>query len=293
MSLKRCCICIALVGFVTGCGNNLPQNVTPDTQQVSVIRERLSESVASGGDSGSAAEQAGPAGYATIRGQFKLEGPVPELKQVEISKDAAVCAPGGQTVFNQNIEVDPASNGIANVVVFLDKVPDAWLHADARAASAEEVIFDQKECVFLTRVVAMHTGQRLKVLNSDPVGHNLMVKNFNETIPAGQNTYFQPKKQDAVPQKMSCAVHPWMTGWFVGRDDLYFAVTQEDGTFEIPNVPAGVDLTVKVWHERPKFINGEVLVNGQTEKWKKGRFGLNVDPDSTTEMNVVLNSSMF
>jgi hypothetical protein len=133
----------------------------------------------------------------------------------------------------------------------------------------------------------------LKVLNSDPVGHNLMVKNFNEGIASGGVSYFSSKKADAVPQKMSCSVHPWMKAWFVSRDDLYFAVTNPDGTFEIPNVPAGVGLTVKVWHERTNFINGEVSVNGQTEKWKKGKFPLKVEPDATTDLEVVLNSSMF
>ncbi|MFC1759403.1 hypothetical protein ACFL2H_11660, partial [Planctomycetota bacterium] len=63
--------------------------------------------------------------------------------------------------------------------------------------------------------------------------------------------------------------------------------------FEIPNVPAGVKLTVKVWHERTGFISGDVTVNSQAETWKKGKLSMNVDPDSTTELNVVLKAEMF
>lgn len=284
-------ISVALVIYVSGCGNELPDNVTPITQEVAAIREQLLSS--SSTDGGSAEEVAGPSGYATITGKFTLDGEPPALQQLAISKDASVCAPGGKAVFNQDIVVDPATKGIGNVVVVLDKVPDEWCHESAKAAAEPEIVFDQKECVFLTRVVAMHTGQKMKVLNSDPVGHNLMVKNFNETIPAGKSSYFETRKGDALPQKMACAVHPWMTAWFIGRDNMYFAVTKPDGTFEIPNVPAGVDLTFKVWHERTNAISGEVNVNGSPAKWKKGKFSMNVAPDSTTELDVVLNTSLF
>jgi hypothetical protein len=283
----------SLLAITAGCGSDLPQNVTPDTQQVAVIRERLQKSVTAGDTSSEQVALAGPAGFATIRGKFTMDGAVPGLNQIDVTKDATICAPGGKAVFDENLAVDPASKGIANVLVFLDKIPEAWIHPDARSAAQGEVVFDQKECEFLTRVVAVNIGQKLKVLNSDPVGHNLMVKNFNETIPAGQESYFQSNKADSVPQKMACAVHPWMKAWFMSRDDMYFAVTNPDGTFEIPHVPAGVELIVKVWHERTNFINGQVSVNGQAETWKKGRRALKVDPDSTAEMDVVLNSSMF
>ena len=284
-------LAVPLLAIVVGCDDGLPDSVTADLTYSSELRAKLAKNVtADGGESET--EDAGPTGYGTLRGSFVFEGDVPALSQLSIIKDAGVCAPGGTQVFDQNIAVDPTSKGLSNVIVYLDKVKDGWVHETARS-SDEEVIFDQKKCVFLTRVVAMNTSQTLQVLNSDPVGHNLMVKNLNQSVPSGGSLPYQPTKADAVPQKMSCSVHPWMTAWFLSRDNSYFAVTKPDGSFEIPNVPAGVDVTVKVWHERPKFISGEIMVNGQSEKWKKGKFTLNIEPDSTSDLNVVLNASMF
>jgi len=39
-------------------------------------------------------------------------------------------------------------------------------------------------------------------------------------------------------------------------DHPYAAVTKEDGTYEIPNVPAGAKVRIVAWHEVPEFING-------------------------------------
>ncbi|MCA9217550.1 MAG: hypothetical protein KDB27_30990 [Planctomycetales bacterium] len=278
---------VLILAIVVGCDDDLPDNLTADSAYAAELRERLTQNVSAEG--GSEEALAGPAGYGTIKGTFTFDGEVPALTQLTVSPECST----GENVYDKSIAVDSATKGLADVVIFLDKVPDAWVHESAKTPATEEIIFDQKNCVFLTRVVAMHTAQRMKVLNSDPFGHNLKVKSFNQSIPANGNGIFQSNKADAVPQKMSCSVHPWMSAWFIGRDNTYFAVTNPDGTFEIPNVPAGVELTVKVWHERPKFISGEVTQNGQPTKWKKGKLDLTVQPDSTTELNVVLNASMF
>ena len=84
-----------------------------------------------------------------------------------------------------------------------------------------------------------------------------------------------------------------MTAFYLPRNDSYFAVTKPDGTFEIPNLPAGVELEFRVWHEVTSGIKGDVQVNGSTEEWRKGRFTLTLDPDADKSLNVVLPASMF
>ena len=49
--------------------------------------------------------------------------------------------------------------------------------------------------------------------------------------------------------KFKCDVHPWMTGYVAVTDHPFFAVTGDDGSFTIPNVPAGT-YTIEAWHER-------------------------------------------
>ena len=63
----------------------------------------------------------------------------------------------------------PGSKGIKNVAVFLR---DASRVHDSAKPKADPVVFDQKDCVFLSHVVGVTVGQTLDIKNSDPTGHN-------------------------------------------------------------------------------------------------------------------------
>ena len=69
------------------------------------------------------------------------------------------------------------------------------------------------------------------------------------------------------------------------RNSPYFAVTKADGTFEIANVPAGVPLEFRVWQERSGYLQ-EVSVNGQPQKWSKGKLPLTLVADESLELKV-------
>ena len=45
-----------------------------------------------------------------------------------------------------------------------------------------------------------------------------------------------------------CNIHPWMKAYILSLDHPYMAVTGEDGTFEIKNMPAGQH-EFQFWHE--------------------------------------------
>ena len=76
-------------------------------------------------------------------------------------------------------------------------------------------------------------------------------------------------------------------------ENPYFAVTGEDGSFTISNVPAGVDLEFRVWHEKPTFIKDEVSVNDKPTKWKRGAFKEKLDDGGTLTLNVVMDAAVF
>lgn len=280
---------VALVGCGGG-GMDLPTATAPKLAEVKRIRSGFE--VGAESTQAPAASSASPTGYATIRGTFKLEGDPPPLPLLAVDKDTNVCAPGGKPVYDQDFVFDPSTKGIANVVVFLEKCPDEWIHESAKPGNSDEIVFDQKQCVFLTRMVAMQTSQKLRALNSDPVGHNLKVATFNQTIPSGGFAIYQPLKESRAPEEMACSIHPWMKAWMLTRDNGYFAVSKPDGTFEIPNVPAGVKLDFRVWQERSKAVT-QATVNGEDTKWSKGRMTVTLDPDQDLNLDVVLNASLF
>jgi hypothetical protein len=147
-------------------------------------------------------------------------------------------------------------------------------------------------------MVALRSSQKLRILNSDPVGHNTKIDatgraaQINATIPSNSSVMYSPGGESQEPFPVSCSIHPWMGARMIVRDSPYCAVTKADGSFEIANVPAGVPLEFRIWQERAKFLQ-DVSVNGQAEKWPKGRMKVTLQPDQPLELNVVVDAAVF
>ena len=144
--------------------------------------------------------------------------------------------------------------------------------------------------MFLTHVAACQVNQKVDIKNSDPVGHNTKVDPqrgvpFNQTLATSQTLPYTPIKEEALPAPVSCSIHPWMRAYLLPRNDKYFAVTKSDGSFEIPNLPAGEDLELQVWHERGAGPGGALALQRPELKWTtKGRFTVKLQPDQTLDL---------
>ncbi len=288
--------------LLIGCGPKVRPDLPPDADHVAKIRTGL---VGSGGgdagaDGGATAAAQQPTGWATLRGRFELTGTAPSRQPLNVNKETEVCAPGGIQVLSEELVV--GSNGeIKDVVVYLtSKIPDdePWTHPSAKPGSnTEPVVFDQKQCLFLTHVVAMQVSQPLRILNSDPIGHNTNLSprsnpGFNQIIPSGTpGVMYQPTSEESAPFPVACSIHPWMESQMLIRKNGYFAVTAEDGSFEIPNLPAGVELEFRVWQEKAKFVEN-VTVNGESTKWSKGRLVLTLDPADQSQNELMVQVSL-
>jgi hypothetical protein len=71
---------------------------------------------------------------------------------------------------------------------------------------------------------------------------------------------FRLKSEEAMLQ-IKCDVHSWMIGYVGVVRHGYFAVTDADGGFRIPGVPAG-KYTVRAWHEQYGWQSLPVEVKG-------------------------------
>jgi hypothetical protein len=82
-----------------------------------------------------------------------------------------------------------------------------------------------------------------------------------------------------------------MKAYLLPLDDSYAAVTNTQGTFEIPNLPAGVDLVVQAWHEKTGKKLGNISVDGKAN-WKRGRLEFKGDnrlaDGETRELTLVI-----
>jgi plastocyanin len=126
-------------------------------------------------------------------------------------------------------------------------------------------VVDQSACMYRPRVQGIQLGQPLQIKNSDQTLHNVHTYKgastlFNQAevpgLPAIAKTF-----KDATGEilKFKCDVHPWMTGYVGVMGHPFFAVTGDDGGFEIPKVPPG-KYTLEAWHERYGTKSTEITV---------------------------------
>jgi hypothetical protein len=60
-------------------------------------------------------------------------------------------------------------------------------------------------------------------------------------------------------------VHPWMKGYIAVFHHPFFAITGEDGTFDLKNVPPD-DYVIQAWHEKYGVLTQKVTLGpGQTK----------------------------
>lgn len=289
--------CAILAAFVSvGCNSRTDLSPVADATKVADIRKAL------GGEGGGEEAAAGPVGtgWATLKGTFTYDGDPPAMPATPgVNKDEAVCAPGGHAPPQEWLVVDSASKGIANIVLYARDA--ARVHDDA-GPSNEPLEFDQKDCVFLTHVFALTVDQPVSIKNSDPapVGHNTNIEGqnkFNQTIPPGEAVPWSPKREEAIPVSVRCSIHPWMLAYVIPRKNSYFAVTGQDGSFEIKNLPAGEDVEIQVWHESAAGAKGALVVDtaeGKELKWtSKGRFTVKLEENEEREIKIVLPPGAF
>lgn len=287
-------VCLALA-LLAGGGCDWRTEIGPvaNASSVRTMREALA-----GGQEAAAEAEAKPqgTGWATLKGRFTYDGDPPTMPPYNVNKDMATCAPGGQAP-KQDWLVVGSDGGLANVAIFLRKA--SRVHESAEPPS-EPAVFDQEDCVFLSHVFPIVVGQPMLIKNSDPVGHNTSISGnntFNQIIAANESTQIDIQREEALPVSVTCSIHPWMKAYLLSRDNAYVAVTKPDGTFEIPNLPAGEELEFQVWHESAAGSNQALVVDTpetQELDWsKKGRFTITLEENETRELNVAAPSSAF
>jgi plastocyanin len=222
--------------------------------------------VAGGGDTASAGGNTVVAsaggGPGTIKGRVVLTGTPPTMAPLFVAgadiKDKEVCAeldvPDERLILGTD-------NGVANVFVYLKKKPKG---SPKLQPSEVAMVFDQKNCRFTPHCMIVPAGQTVKVLSDDGIAHN------THTNPAknnGVSSLVSPNDREGelqlvysraeAPFSVTCDFHTWMKAYHMPLDHPYGAITDENGNFEIADIPAG-DHVLVVWHEsanRQKVVN--------------------------------------
>jgi plastocyanin len=194
---------------------------------------------------------------ATLKGNVRYAGARVEKKTVPVTIDQYLCGKekeAGDLVLS-------STSGIRNVVVSLHGVA-AGSKAPANGAPAK---MDQKQCVFVPRVVVVAVGGTVEFLNSDRLLHNVRGSGkenppFNRAQPHARTISIVFKSPEIL--RVDCDLHSWMRGWIVVAEHPFYAVTNEEGEFVFENVPPG-KYKLQAWQETLGRANQEVTVAGE------------------------------
>ena len=171
----------------------------------------------------------------------------PVRGRVEIGIPVSVKRPTAAAYSGRSIEraqLAPVSE-IRNVVVYLKDAPprsQAPVHAEIR----------QIHETFVPRVVAVPVGSTVDFPNDDDIYHNVFslstAKNFNlGRYPRGKSRKVTFDKPGLV--RVFCDIHSHMSATVVVFNHPWFAIPDEQGNFELPEMPPG-DHQITAWHER-------------------------------------------
>jgi plastocyanin len=182
-----------------------------------------------------------------VQGSVTFEGAVPDRPRVRRDTDP-YCAKVEQLAD----DVIVTDGKLKDVLV---RIKNGSLPATAAQPSAPPppALIDQRDCRYAPHVVGLVVGQKLAIRNSDGTFHNV-----HGTIAGKQvwNKPASPSDPDLSVEGSShagdvidvvCDVHPWMHAYAVVQDHAAFAVTGEDGAFELKGLPPG-SYTLEAWH---------------------------------------------
>lgn len=193
----------------------------------------------------------------SITGKVSLTGDAAAPQKIDMSQDSN-CATKNPNAMTETLMVKDGK--VQNVFVY---IKDGTL-ADGKKigdfsfkAPDSEVVLDQNGCHYVPHIIGLQPGQKLKVTNSDPTTHNIHAmpksgsgnEEWNESQGSGAAPITKTFKRSEVLVPVKCNQHPWMKAYIGVVKHPFFAVTKEDGTFEIKGVPAG-KYTVVAWQEK-------------------------------------------
>jgi plastocyanin len=197
-----------------------------------------------------------------IIGTITLKGTPPKEKDIAMLKDDPTCGPLHPEMPATRFYVVGPKGELADTIVSLQGVS-----GKSTGASEPAVTLDQKGCLYVPQILALQTGQKLVIKNSDPVLHNVHDtpaegsgnKEFNQAqLPNTPDLTFTFAKPELF-LRFKCDVHQWMFAWVSIFDSPYFAVSAKDGTFKIANVPAG-KYTIEADHRKAGKTTQEIEV---------------------------------
>jgi Carboxypeptidase regulatory-like domain len=222
-----------LMAIATGCSPNSRKTAPPEHVQ----------------EAAAPAYQVDPLTAGSISGMIRYIGKRPLPKKIDMSGDPACVEAHHGNALDESLVVS-SKGGLANAFVYVK----SGLEGKAFATPSTPVAIDQNGCWFRPRVLGIETNQALQITNSDPVTHSIhpmaqINREWNHSQEAGEPPLARKFARPEVMIHVKCNIHSWMQAYIGVVDNPYFAVSGEDGSYRIGNLPPGT-YTVAIKQEK-------------------------------------------
>ncbi|MDD5544777.1 MAG: carboxypeptidase regulatory-like domain-containing protein [Acidobacteriia bacterium] len=202
---------------------------------------------------------------ATITGKVSYTGTKPTPKVIHMDTEPACAAANSGPVYTQELEVN-SNNTLKDVFVAVTDGANNYTFAVPSTA----VTIDQKGCRYHPHVLGLMAGQTLQIENSDHTTHNIhpMPKDnpeWNTSMPQGSQPLEKKFGRSELLIPVKCNVHPWMKAYIGVTKNPFFAVTGDDGSFEIKGLPPGT-YTLTAFQEKLGQQTMQVTVGAKETK---------------------------
>jgi hypothetical protein len=234
--------------------------------------------------------------WGTLEGRVVWKGDLPKVVSLEkeirnhIDAKAVLKAPK-ELLLDPMWRINPDTRGVANVAIFIKRPADGILpiHPNDKIRK-QAVAMDAPFCVYEPHIVALYpawndgkgrgkTGQAFIIKNSSLVTQapRIMGDPLYNDISQFSLPPSAEKQRDLNPQPLPVNMqgfHAWMHAYAWVFDHPYFAISDTDGAFTIPRVPADTEVQVMAWHESQGWL---FTKDGRTMKLTKGKNTLDFD----------------
>lgn len=229
-ALRTAAVTAALaIGF--GCGGGQEKAATGEQQPV---------------ESGAVWQPTGDEGAVT--GKVAFQGQPPRFPAISMDADPACAAMHSARVYPDAVLVN--GNGtLKNVFVYVK----SGLEGKNMAVPDDPAVLDQRACIYEPHVLGIQARQNLRIVTSDKTTHNVHPmpktnREWNISQPPGADPIVQTFSRPEVSIPVKCNQHPWMRAYIHVVSHPFYAVSGEDGTFELKGLPPG-DYEVEAVHE--------------------------------------------
>lgn len=215
-----------------------------------------------------------------IHGKITLSGNPPPERPIAMSAyDPCSRLPNGpKTTRFYRVGVD---SGLADVLVHLERVGSSSPLDRPWPLRAKTLPLFYTGCVIDPYIAGAQVGQKLLAHSMDNISHNVHAMTSNRANREVNYALFAQSRAQEIqffapdPQiRIKCNVHPWEFAYITVFDHPFFAVTNDDGLFELDGVPAGRYL-LKIIHRK----------SGAQEK------PIQIDARQTLELNFTFEAS--